>query len=93
MYVVWDTKKANSNLKKHGDDFADAAVALEDENALTVVDLEQGELRFKTIAMSPSTNVLFIVHTEQDEETLRIISARNADREEQRQYFEGDFHE
>jgi len=36
MNVVWDRAKARANLKKHGVDFADAAVALEDENALTI---------------------------------------------------------
>jgi uncharacterized DUF497 family protein len=36
MRVVWDSAKARENLRKHGVDFADAAVALEDENALTI---------------------------------------------------------
>ena len=67
MYVVWDQRKANSNLKKHGVDFSDAAVALEDENALTIVDANHGELRFKTLALNPTANVLMIIHAEQDE--------------------------
>jgi len=40
--------------------------------------------------MSPSVEVLLIIHAEQDEDTIRIISARKADRSERRQYFEGD---
>jgi len=90
MNVVWDRAKARANLKKHGVDFADAAVALEDENALTISDPVHGEYRFKTLAMSPSVEVLLIIHAEQDEDTIRIISARKADRSERRQYFEGD---
>ena len=93
MYVVWDPEKARSNLEKHGVDFADAAVALEDENALTILDADHGEFRFKTLARGPDPNVLLVVHAEQDEETIRIISARPADRNETRQYFEGDFNE
>jgi len=89
MNVVWDTVKAAANLKKHGVDFADAAVALEDENALTIPDSDHQEYRFKTLAMSPSVEVLLIVHAEQDEDTIRIISARRADKSQQRQYFEG----
>jgi uncharacterized DUF497 family protein len=89
MVVVWDPAKALANLKKHGVDFADAAVALEDENALTIADTEHGEFRFKTLAMSPTADVLLIVHAEQDEDTIRIISARKAEKPEQRQYFEG----
>ena len=57
MNVTWDPVKAKSNLRKHGVDFADAAVALEDENALTVLDSEQSEMRYKTLAMSPDTNI------------------------------------
>ena len=82
-----------SNLAKHGVDFAEAAVALEDENALTIADQGHGEFRFKTLAMAPRANILLIVHAEQDEETVRIISARRAEKTEERAYFEGDFYE
>ena len=34
----WDPGKAAANLEKHGVDFADAAVALEDQCALTIED-------------------------------------------------------
>ncbi len=91
--VVWDPDKARSNLSKHGVDFADAVVALEDENALTITDTEHGEYRYKTLAMGPHADVLYIVHTEQNEETIRIISARKAEKSEARVYFEGGFHE
>ena len=93
MHVVWDPQKAQSNLKNHGVDFADAAIALEDENALTIADTEHGEFRFKTLAVGPTPGVLLIIHAEQDEKTVRINSARRADRNEQRQYFEGGSHE
>ena len=89
--VVWDPAKAISNFAKHSVDFADAAVALEDENALTISDTEHGEHRFKSLAMSPLANVLLNVHAEQDEDTIRIISARQAARSEERAYFEGGF--
>jgi hypothetical protein len=36
MRVEWDSDKARENRRKHGVDFADAAIALEDENALTI---------------------------------------------------------
>ena len=90
MKVVWDPAKAKSNLQKHGVDFADAVVALEDENALTILDEDQNQIRFKTLGMGPALNVLLVVHAEQDQDTLRIISARKADKKQQRTYFEGD---
>lgn len=93
MHFVWDPRKGQSNLEKHGVDFADAAVALEDENALTIADTQHREFRFKTLAVGPTPAVLFIIYAEQDKETVSIISARRADRNEQRQYFEGGFHD
>lgn len=93
MNVTWDPAKARSNRRKHGVDFADAAIALEDENALTIVSVENGEYRFKTLARSPETDILFVVHAEETENTIVIISARVADANMRRQYFEGDYYE
>jgi uncharacterized DUF497 family protein len=93
MNVVWDPDKAKSKFKKHGVDFADATVSLEDPNALTITDNEASEYRFKTLALSPNTSILLIVHAEQDEETIRIISARHAEKVEEQQYFRGNYNE
>lgn len=90
MHYLWDPSKQRSNLKKHGIEFADAALALEDENALTVIDEEShGELRFLTLCIGPSPNVLMVVHTEEIEGSITIISARLAEPPERRQYYEG----
>jgi len=89
MTFSWDLKKANENLRKHGVDFADAVIALEDENALTIEDIGHDEQRFKTLGLGPNLNVLFVVHAERSEDIIRIISARKADRSETKQYYEG----
>ena len=89
MRVEWDPTKAQENLRKHGVDFADAAVALEDENALTIEDRDHDEVRFKTLAMGPRLNVLLVVHAERRLGTIRIISARRATRAQAKQYFKG----
>jgi len=89
MWIEWDSTKAATNLKKHGIDFADAAVALEDHNALTIEDESHEEQRFKTLALGPNLNVLLVVHALRDADTVRIVSARKADRTEARQYFQG----
>ena len=91
--VIWDPVKARTNLRKHGVDFADAAVALEDEHALTITTVEEGEYRFKTLARSPVTDVLLVVHAEESENTIVIISARVAEAQLKRQYFQGDYRE
>ena len=78
MKFGWGSKKADRNLRKHGVDFADAVIALEDENALTIEDLGHDEQRFKTLGMGPKLNILFVVHVERSEDIIRIISARKA---------------
>ena len=93
MDYDWGPRKAAENLRKHGVDFADAVIALEDENALTIEDSDHDEQRFKTLGMGPTLNILFIVHCERSENRIRIISARKADRGETEQYFQGLSHE
>jgi len=89
MKFEWDPGKAKSNLRKHGVDFADAVIALEDENALTIEDFDHDELRFKTLGMGPTLNILFVVHCELTGDRARIISARKADKGETKVYFQG----
>lgn len=43
MDYEWDPGKAADNLRKHNVDFADAVIALEDENALTIEDTDHEE--------------------------------------------------
>ena len=88
MEFEWDPRKAKENRRKHGVDFADAVIALEDENALTIEDPDHDEPRYKTLGMGPTLNVLFVVHCEQFESRIRIISARKADKKETRAYFQ-----
>jgi len=93
MEYEWDPGKARENLKKHGVDFADAVISLEDENALTIEDKDHNEVRFKTLGMGPYLNVLYVVHAEISSDRIRIISARKAGRKETDQYFRGISHE
>ncbi len=88
MEFEWDPRKAIENLRKHGVDFADAVIALEDENALTIEDPDHDELRYKTLGMGPTLNVLFVVHCEHSTNGIRIISARKADKKETKVYFQ-----
>lgn len=89
MNYEWNSKKASSNTLKHGVDFTDAVIALEDENALTIEDTDHNEQRFKTIGMGSFLNILFVIHVERENDSIRIISARKADRNESKQYYEG----
>ena len=89
MRFSWTSGKAARNRLKHGVDFADAVIALEDENALTVEDHGHDEQRFKSLGLGPGLKFLFVVHVQRGEDCIRIISARKADRSEARQYYQG----
>lgn len=89
MDYAWNPAKAKENLRKHGIDLADAVLVLEDHDALTIQDSYPDEIRFKTPGMDPHLRVLLVVHTPGDENTIRIISARKADKSEINQYFKG----
>lgn len=89
MEATWDRRKERTNIRKHGVDFSDAAVALEDEFALSVAFYENDEQRYRTLAASPASGVLLIIYTEYDAEAIRIISARRADRTQRIRYRRG----
>ena len=89
MDIVWNPEKARSNLKKHGDRFADAETVLFDLNALTREDMEsEGEQRFVTVGMDALGHILVVVYAYRGED-IRLISARPATRIERMQYEEG----
>jgi uncharacterized DUF497 family protein len=83
--VEWDPSKAASNLRKHGVDFAEAAIALEDPLAFTVSDAEAAELRQVTLSYDATGRLLVVVWTLRAGST-RIISAREATPRERREY-------
>lgn len=86
MDFEWDEAKAAANLRKHGVDFADAALVLEDDLAMTARDLHAvGEERFVTLGADPKGRLLVVVYTWRAER-IRLISAREATGRERRQY-------
>ena len=85
MEFEWDKKKAISNLKKHGIDFADAALVLFDDLAVTIPDEDESEDRFITIGMDPIGRTLVVIYTWRGER-FRLISARKATSHERKKY-------
>jgi uncharacterized DUF497 family protein len=82
----WDERKAAGNFLNHGVDFADAALVLEDDLALSLRDPdEHDEDRWITIGQDPSQRVLVVVYTWRGERA-RLISARKASGAERRRY-------
>jgi uncharacterized protein len=59
MDYEWDSAKAKANAKKHGVDFADAAIALSDDSAVTIPDPDsEDEERFVSLGVDPNDRVL-----------------------------------
>ena len=87
MKFEWDEAKRQANLAKHGIDFADVE-PLFDGPTVTTLDqrFDYGEERFVTFGLLNGL-VLTVVHTETDT-VIRLISARKAAKNEEKNYFE-----
>jgi hypothetical protein len=90
MEVTWDRRKASANLKKHKVSFEEASTVLADPLAITGADPDHSidEVRWITFGLSSRRRLLAVSHTEEDD-MIRIISARAATRPERRLYEEG----
>ena len=90
MTYEWDEIKAKLNIAKHGVSFDEAKTAFCDEYGVVVFDEEHSddEERFYLLAMSEKERILVVVHCYRYADTIRIISARKATKNEQKQYKE-----
>ena len=87
MEIEWDNNKAASNLIKHKIDFEDAKNIFLDSTRLEREDKrDYNETRIQVIGMVNKV-VLFVVYTKRNGR-YRIISARRANKNEQRQYYQ-----
>jgi uncharacterized DUF497 family protein len=87
MDVEWDSKKASSNLTKHGVGFDEAVSALLHPMAKAQEDSDsKQEQRWVLIGISSRSRLLTVVYTLRDGERIRLISARKATRREAVQY-------
>ncbi len=90
LRFTWDPNKNRTNLSKHGIAFEEAQTAFLDENAKVYFDPDHSEDkdRFILLGVSFQLRVLVVCHCFRESETLvRIISARKADRSEQKDYW------
>jgi len=86
MNYQWDPKKATSNLRKHGIEFADAVGIFEDDWALTIKEQDvEGEQRFVSIGLDFLGRLIVVVYTYRNDD-IRIISARRATKRERKSY-------
>ena len=87
----WDPAKAKSNKKKHGVSFEEAQTVFYDDNARFIHDPDhsEDEDRFILLGLSAVLRLLIVCHNYREGDSIiRIISARKATRNEQKQYTE-----
>jgi uncharacterized DUF497 family protein len=81
----WDDRKAASNARNHGVTFEEARAAFHDPDATHADDPDPDEERFiRLCRLGPD---VFVVIWTQRGDRIRIISARPANKHEQRTYF------
>jgi uncharacterized DUF497 family protein len=86
----WDPAKAQSNLRKHGVSFEEAATVFRNLLAATAVDArpeEETEVRLY-IGTSKRGRLLVVAHCDRGE-VVRVISARKPTQRERLAYEEG----
>ena len=95
MSFTWDDEKERINISKHGVDFKAAARVFLDEDVLleyNSVDDGTGEERWDAIGYFEA-GIMFVVYVERvtidDNDIIRIISARYAERKEKKRYVKG----
>ena len=92
MQFEWDEEKAGMNLKKHGVSFAEAETVFGDSLARIFDDEEHShdERRNGIVGHSVKKRLLIVSFTEKENDTIRIISARETTPKERRKYEDAD---
>ncbi len=89
MRFVWDEDKRQENIDKHGIDFLDVPRVFDGPMLCRIDDrTDYGEDRWLGLGML-DVGVALVVYTEPDDEVVRIISARKANRLERNKYQQG----
>ena len=91
MQIEWDENKNRANQKKHGISFETAREIFEDPFHISKLDhrFNYFEERWITIGSAKNQAIIVIANlffSEDGEEIIRIISAREADRKERGSY-------
>ncbi len=91
MKTEWDDKKSRENIKKHRVSFKEAIEIFDDPLHISILDrrFDYFEERWITIGASKKGVILVVGHLyslTQEDEAIRIITARKATRKERAQY-------
>ena len=85
----WNVPKSKANIRKHGISFEEAKSVFFDEYALLIADPDHSETedRFVLLGLSAKLRLLLVCHCfEVDDNLIRVISCRKANRKEMSLY-------
>ena len=82
----WDDDKNEMNKRKHGISFETALNIFADANRLEEYDEEHSDYEDRFISIGYVNGVLVVVHTDRAD-SIRIISARYANKQEEAKYY------
>ncbi len=83
---VWDPDKAKGNVSKHGIHFEDAVATFFDPLFKVIDASRNAERRDAVIGFDAVARLLLVVHIEEADDQIRIISARRATPQEESIY-------
>ena len=86
----WDEIKSRANIVKHGISFETAKLVFDDPHVVSFPERNvEGEERWQSLGSADGIVILTVAHTVQDNddnEVVRIISARKASPSERKRY-------
>ena len=89
MKIIWDENKNRENIKKHNVSFEEAETVFYDPNGKLIGDPDHSddEDRFIILGLSKMLHLLVVCHCyRENDETIRIITARKATKIETKYY-------
>ena len=87
LKFVWDSEKAEINWQKHRINFEDAALVFLDENRIDDFDENHSDFEDRIKVIGRVGKILTVIYVERGED-FRLISARNATKDEKEEYYE-----
>ena len=87
LKFVWDAEKAEKNRKKHGISFETATRVFLDENNFDEYDELHSDFEDRFKIVGKVREILVVIYTERKDRN-RIISARQATKSEEEEYYE-----
>lgn len=89
MRIIWDESKNQENIRKHNVTFEEAQTVFYDPNGKLIADPDHSddEDRFILLGLSKMLHLLVVCHCyRENDEIIRIISARKATKNETKTY-------